>query len=103
MEFLEGETLADRLKSGPLPIEEVRKISIEVADALDKAHSRGMVHRDLKPANIFLKGTAVVGANGIGQAAFFEQTLKGSKRSLFLDGLHGFAEQEKTAGVSPRR
>jgi eukaryotic-like serine/threonine-protein kinase len=42
------------LKSGPLPIDEVLKISIEVADALDKAHRRGMVHRDLKPANIFL-------------------------------------------------
>jgi TolB-like protein len=54
MEFLEGETLADRLKSGALPIEEVLKISIEIADALDKAHRRGMVHRDLKPANIFL-------------------------------------------------
>ena len=38
LEFLEGETLADRLKRGPLPIEEVLKISIEVADALDKAH-----------------------------------------------------------------
>jgi serine/threonine protein kinase/Tfp pilus assembly protein PilF len=56
MEFLEGETLADRLKSGPLPIEEVLKISIEIADALDKAHRRGLVHRDLKPANLFLTG-----------------------------------------------
>jgi serine/threonine protein kinase len=54
MEFLEGETLADRLKRGPLSIEEVLKISIEIADALDKAHCRGMVHRDLKPANLFL-------------------------------------------------
>jgi serine/threonine-protein kinase len=54
MEFLEGETLADRLKRGPLPIGEVLKISIEIADALDKAHRRGMVHRDLKPANLFL-------------------------------------------------
>ena len=56
MEFLEGETLADRLKTGPLPIDEVLKISIEIADALDKAHCRGMVHRDLKPANLFLTG-----------------------------------------------
>lgn len=56
MEFLEGETLAERLKRGPLPIEEVLKVSIEIADALDAAHRRGMIHRDLKPANLFLTG-----------------------------------------------
>ncbi|MGB9104859.1 MAG: serine/threonine-protein kinase, partial [Terriglobales bacterium] len=52
MEYLEGETLADRLAKGPLPIEQVLKIGSEVADALDKAHRQGIVHRYLKPANI---------------------------------------------------
>ena len=54
MELLEGETLAARLARGPLPIDEVFRNSLEIADALDKAHRQGIVHRDLKPANIVL-------------------------------------------------
>jgi len=54
MECLEGETLADRLHRGALPLDEALKIGIQTADALDKAHARGIVHRDLKPANIML-------------------------------------------------
>jgi TolB-like protein/Tfp pilus assembly protein PilF len=54
MEFLEGETLADRLSKGPPPIDLVLRFAIEIADALDAAHAAGIVHRDLKPANIFV-------------------------------------------------
>ncbi len=54
MEYLEGETLADRLVKALLPIDEVVKIGGQVAEALDKAHRQGIVHRDLKPANIML-------------------------------------------------
>jgi len=54
MEYMEGQTVADRLQKGALPIEQVLKIGIEVADALDKAHQHGIVHRDLKPGNIML-------------------------------------------------
>jgi serine/threonine protein kinase len=54
MEYMEGETLANRLQKGPLPVEQVLKIGIEIADALDKAHRRGIIHRDLKPGNIML-------------------------------------------------
>jgi hypothetical protein len=59
MEYLEGETLAARLKRGKLPLPELVKISLEIADALEKAHRKGVVHRDLKPGNIMLtKGGA---------------------------------------------
>jgi Tol biopolymer transport system component len=54
MEHLEGETLADRLKKGPVPVEQALGLAEEIADALDKAHRMGIVHRDLKPANIML-------------------------------------------------
>src|SRR6202162_1701610 len=54
MECIEGESLADRLAKGPLPVEQVLKIGTEIADALDKAHRSGVVHRDLKPGNIML-------------------------------------------------
>jgi eukaryotic-like serine/threonine-protein kinase len=54
MEYLEGETLATRLLKGPLPLEQVLRYAIEMADALDKAHRKGITHRDLKPGNIML-------------------------------------------------
>jgi serine/threonine-protein kinase len=54
MEFLEGETLAQRLLNGPLPLDQVLKYAIEISDALDKAHRSGATHRDIKPGNIML-------------------------------------------------
>ncbi len=54
MEFLEGETLADRLRKGPLQLQQVLKYGIEIGQGLEKAHRTGVVHRDLKPGNIML-------------------------------------------------
>jgi serine/threonine protein kinase len=59
MECVEGETLAKRLEKGPLPLEQVLKYSMQIADALDKAHRSGVVHRDLKPGNIMLTKSGV--------------------------------------------
>lgn len=54
MEFLDGETLADALKHGPMPVDRALKVAIEVIDALERAHRNGIMHRDLKPGNIML-------------------------------------------------
>ena len=54
MELLEGESLADRLAKGPLPLEQVLRYGVQISDALDKAHRAGIVHRDLKPGNIMI-------------------------------------------------
>src|ERR1700680_4307257 len=52
MELVPGETLAERVKAGPLPIEEALKIAVQIAEALEAAHEKGIIHRDLKPTNV---------------------------------------------------
>jgi len=59
MEYLEGETLSDRLLKGALPFEQVLRYGVEMADALDKAHRQGIVHRDLKPGNVMITKSGV--------------------------------------------
>ena len=68
MEYLDGETLAQRLDKGALPLDQALQIAIEIADALDKAHRQGIVHRDLKPPRVTGTGAPVnhLGQVGVG-------------------------------------
>ena len=59
MEFLEGETLGQRLERGMLPLDEAVRIASEIAEALDVAHHQGIIHRDLKPSNVMLSASGV--------------------------------------------
>src|SRR5262252_5528238 len=56
LELVEGDTLADRIARGPIPVDEALAIAIQICEALESAHERGIIHRDLKPANIKLTG-----------------------------------------------
>ena len=70
MEYLEGESLAERVRKGPLPLKEALKIGMEVCEALDAAHRAGIIHRDLKPGNIMLtKSGAKLMDFGLAKAA----------------------------------
>ena len=75
LEFVPGETLAERIARGPIPVEEALDIAMKIAEALEEAHERGIVHRDLKPANIKLTPDGKVKVLDFGLAkAFVEET-----------------------------
>ena len=77
MELVEGETLAERLKSGPIPVGEALGIARQIADALQAAHEKGIIHRDLKPANIALTSSGQVKVLDFGLAKMLEGTAGG--------------------------
>jgi len=78
MELVDGETLADRIVRGPIPLDEALPIAKQIAEALEAAHEQGIIHRDLKPANINIREDATVKVLDFGLAKLSESPVSGS-------------------------
>jgi len=96
MEFVEGEGLKDRIQKGPLPIDDLVSLTIQIGEGLQKAHEKGIVHRDIKPANIMVTGDGVVKILDFGLARLGTQT-KITKTDTTL-GTAAYMSPEQASG-----
>ena len=110
MQYVEGETLRDRLRRGPMPIDQIVRIAGEVADALDDAHRRGIVHRDIKPGNIMIdsRGHAKVLDFGIAKridAAHTSDPTAAAETAagMFVGTLQYVSPEQASGGVVDQR
>ena len=96
MEFIEGVSLKDRIQKGPLPIDDLLSLTIQIGEGLQKAHEKGIVHRDIKPANIMVTGDGVVKILDFGLARLGTQT-KITKTDTTL-GTAAYMSPEQASG-----
>jgi serine/threonine protein kinase/tetratricopeptide (TPR) repeat protein len=103
MECVEGETLAKKLENGPLPVEQVLKYGVQIADALAAAHTRGIIHRDIKPANIFITQRGDAKILDFGLAKRHDSPLGSSEETATLELSETGTVQGTAAYMSPEQ
>jgi serine/threonine protein kinase len=107
MELVEGETLAERIAHGAIPLEEALKIAVQIAEALELAHEKGVVHRDLKPANIKITPDGKVKVLDFGLAKAYEtdapNALLSNSPALSMAATHAGVILGTAAYMSPEQ
>jgi serine/threonine protein kinase len=115
MELVDGEDLSERIKRGPVPIEEATAIALQIAEALEAAHEQGIVHRDLKPANIKLRPDGTVKVLDFGLAKAWDADTEGANLSMsptltahataagVILGTAAYMAPEQAAGIAADR
>jgi eukaryotic-like serine/threonine-protein kinase len=99
MEYLEGQTLRDRLAQGLIPLKQAMQWAVEIAEALAEAHEKGIIHRDIKPANIMLKRTGHVKVMDFGLAKQMSLSPQLGNQEETLTG--GLTQEGATMGTLP--
>lgn len=94
MEYVEGETLADRLTRGPLPFDEVARVTRQIIEALAAAHHRGLVHRDIKPSNVLIDAEGQIRVADFGLARTLEKSASLTTDGHFAGSPHYVAPEQ---------